>query len=1020
MMGKQELVYAFDFGTSSLGEAVRRGDFIEDRASLLIEEDVAKISDQAKRRRAHRTREAHKTREKSLDRICAEVGIPVLARDDEQMRREFPKPGDNTCYTSCLLRIKLLRGEALEGWQVYKALHSAIQRRGYDVLWKKEEEEDNSRKSEDEKKFEQKREEFKNEFARLPEDCRYPCYFDAWKMGLWSPKKNTLRLRIDCHAERARDWIIPRDPVMKEVEALLVATAAYYPKLAGRINKFLFKKGEKEFASYFDLREAFPVGRAADGDWDGIMGQKTPRFNNRIIGKCVLMPRRNVCRASDGLVQQVRFLLSLKNMRFERDGRDDMLTPAEMNQLLQAAIEKEKNEPTKEGHFKQTESQWKKFVISIGGNAKIDDKIKPPSRKGRARFCRPALRLLRELLTTDISPAELYERCKREIREGVLKLNDEDIAFLKRMPEAWKSLYIPDSKMDTLLHDAGGDADRAIVTLIGSQINPVVRHRLFFFYEELQRLREKHGEPDKVALEFVREDFMGKKAKDAYNQFVKDRTDDNSTAEKELKEFGLAPSSRNRLKMKLLIEQGEQCLYTGETLSKREIDSYEIDHVVPRGRGGSDSYLNVVLTKSHTNQKEKGDQTPYEWLKRKGHWEAYLGRIKEAKISKKKKRLLTAENAAELDERYTTLAETAWISKLARKIVCLYFNWREGEPGQERRCQIVSGGLTARFRARYGLNGILAPDDLSAKGREKKYRGDKRHHALDAMVLSYIPNWAADKSKRGFLKFPDSIGDPYEYFKSKLADVIPETVFHTKPQLEETSYAKRTIDSRERMTVRRKLKSLPYKSEKGKTVFRPDKSGKDADQIVDKRIRGEVKEVLEGLAAVADKEQREKIWRDFVEGYRLDGPGGKGPRVKYVACEVGSPDEYRDLGKSHQTKGQYRKGKKHQGYFVVIDEKGRPKVEPVYVFESLYERKKAIFESGRQVLDFFHSGCLVVVENETRAGRTVIPPGVYRCATIKSDGIVILQDAGIEHKIRLSTVLRFNPNFRRFNRRDRM
>src|SRR5208283_571604 len=46
--------------------------------------------------------------------------------------------GASVCYTSCLLRIRLLRGEKLEPWQIYKALYSAIQRRGYDpeIPWK--------------------------------------------------------------------------------------------------------------------------------------------------------------------------------------------------------------------------------------------------------------------------------------------------------------------------------------------------------------------------------------------------------------------------------------------------------------------------------------------------------------------------------------------------------------------------------------------------------------------------------------------------------------------------------------------------------------------------------------------------------------------------------------------------------------------------------------------------------------------------------------------------------------------
>ena len=106
-----------------------------------------------------RTRQAHKAREQWLEKVMRDAGIEVLkgpagwhgkaetgkwietAKGDPRLEREFPAPGDDTCYTSCLLRIKLLRGEKLEPWQVFKAFHSAIQRRGYDkdIPWKSRE-----------------------------------------------------------------------------------------------------------------------------------------------------------------------------------------------------------------------------------------------------------------------------------------------------------------------------------------------------------------------------------------------------------------------------------------------------------------------------------------------------------------------------------------------------------------------------------------------------------------------------------------------------------------------------------------------------------------------------------------------------------------------------------------------------------------------------------------------------------------------------------------------------------------
>ncbi len=146
----QPTVWAFDLGKASIGEAVRgaKSNEILHKESLLIPEEFASTQAATSRRRMWRTREAHKAREAWLDKVWREAGQEPLQKRavcpeaqtgkwklkhpaDERLEREFSKKGDNTCYTSCLLRIKLLRGEKLEPWQIYKALHSAIQRRGY-------------------------------------------------------------------------------------------------------------------------------------------------------------------------------------------------------------------------------------------------------------------------------------------------------------------------------------------------------------------------------------------------------------------------------------------------------------------------------------------------------------------------------------------------------------------------------------------------------------------------------------------------------------------------------------------------------------------------------------------------------------------------------------------------------------------------------------------------------------------------------------------------------------------------
>lgn len=188
-------IWSFDLGKASIGEAVR---FLSDdpndprnheflhKASLLMPAEFASTKEAAARRRMWRTRQAHKAREAWLDEVWSAAGqTPLKARAvhplkdpttgkerwelnppaDYPMEREFAprqfrtdkignvvaitypngKAKDGApaatkddfvkCYTSSLLRIKLLRwkeGEPKwEPWQIYKALHSAIQRRGY-------------------------------------------------------------------------------------------------------------------------------------------------------------------------------------------------------------------------------------------------------------------------------------------------------------------------------------------------------------------------------------------------------------------------------------------------------------------------------------------------------------------------------------------------------------------------------------------------------------------------------------------------------------------------------------------------------------------------------------------------------------------------------------------------------------------------------------------------------------------------------------------------------------------------
>jgi hypothetical protein len=150
--------------------------------------------------------------------------------------RPAAKPEDfEICYTSCLLRIKLLqwqKGEPkLAEWQVYRAPRSALQRRGYGcVPWATKEARKLGKSPEElqqaeEKKLQQADPRYRGAAGKWPEFKRtvspgfhFPCYYYAFNMGLWNPTEPAKLLpRSDHRAASTRNVRLVRADVRKEL-----------------------------------------------------------------------------------------------------------------------------------------------------------------------------------------------------------------------------------------------------------------------------------------------------------------------------------------------------------------------------------------------------------------------------------------------------------------------------------------------------------------------------------------------------------------------------------------------------------------------------------------------------------------------------------------------------------------------------------------------------------------------------------------------------------------------------------
>jgi CRISPR-associated endonuclease Csn1 len=1055
MSEESQHVWAFDIGTGSFGIAVRNGLDFKHVASLLIPDGFASIETARSRRRMWRTRQAHVAREEWLRDVFLRAGLgeavltgrrPMRSEGawrtkngDYRLEREFPpKPfsptkdgapsdpvGSEICYCGAILRIRLLQGHKLLPWQIFKALHNAIQKRGYDpdVPWKAQERGNQKEAKAEAESTLDRANEAQRKIELLPADCRYPCYLEAQIMGLWHhDKKEETAIRQNHEAGSTKNLIFLRSSVEAEVVALIAAAVQQLPSLAPCAPDIVYGPAQAPYASYKDRKaqERFKertgnvLVRGKAGDWQGLLAQKIPTFDNRAIDHCALIPRFHAAKCEprklpDGtfekeslLPAEVTFLMKLKNFRFASVGGNDAGFTVEQIQEIFADRQSEVIRKSNAENYRLTKSQLQKTVERCGGVALLPNhtEIEAPRLSGRSRFSKPALRIVKQLILSGHSPAEAHADAMKSLNGNTAPIKGlvpDDLNFLLNVRSSsgqsasWENFYLPDESL-SFVENSGSCADDKIRALIGRQNNPIVRHRLETFWKLLRELRDRHGIPDHVAIEFVREDFMGPKAKMELAKFQKERRDARAEARKE------AGPGRDGLRYQLMKDQGGHCIYCEKPIGIVDLSHSHLDHIVPDGLGGPGAYWNFALCCAQCNS-AKGKRTPWQWFHEdhRAGWDGYVARIRARtfQLRPKKVRLLTQQDAADHVQRYQSLAETAWIARLAQTLVCLFFDWPRNFSGGKRRVVVLPGGLTARVRRKFRLNSLLGADiqlleqKLSAEGDakveleiDKKCRADKRHHALDAMVLSFLPQWTSNPTKSMSVRLPDTVNRVT--IGAQLDQVVPAYLCFEKPRLEESMYGERR--SREYKsavaTKRFALKDLGYTGIN--PVFQLKTLVDDVATILDPGIRSAIQHFIREVTPDAVD------WQKFCGNFRQPSRKGNGALVKWVRLVVAKElTEFADLSKGDASPS-LRKGDRHRGYYLYADTKGKVRVRPVYVFQSAgIVRKELLSQQGTSVIEiigFFQSGCAVALDGAVDHAKTPLTAGTYRLNSIWATG----------------------------------
>ena len=114
-------IWGFDLGKKSIGACSRNGQNIEFLQSYTFDLEYAdpKVWRPA-RKTAKRTKFSHKKREENLNKCWTELGWTI------------PDTQNQTLLAGLIARLEILHNNIVSTDQLYLALHSVIQHRGYD------------------------------------------------------------------------------------------------------------------------------------------------------------------------------------------------------------------------------------------------------------------------------------------------------------------------------------------------------------------------------------------------------------------------------------------------------------------------------------------------------------------------------------------------------------------------------------------------------------------------------------------------------------------------------------------------------------------------------------------------------------------------------------------------------------------------------------------------------------------------------------------------------------------------
>lgn len=403
-------------------------------------------------------------------------------------------------------------------------------------------------------------------------------------------------------------------------------------------------------------------------------------------------------------------------------------------------------------------------------------------------------------------------------------------------------LYHP-SMMETYQHSKPNSQGQLLLGSPRTQSirNPMAMRALFRLRALINHLikEQKIDKNTKINIEFSRS-LNDANLRKAIERYQRDREAENKKYAQEItklfaEETGgahIEPTKEDILKYRLWVEQNHICLYTGKQISLTSFignsTTFDIEHTIPRSRGGDDSQMNKTLCENHFNREIKKAKIPFELANHSDilarievlGWEEKIKEL-DGQIEYQKRK---SKSAADKNSRDTAIETRHYLEQQRDYLKGKFKNFtleeipegfsnRQGVDigiiGKYARLYLktvfdkiytVKGATTAEFRKMWGLQ-----DEYSAKERTNHC-----HHCIDAITIACIgrkeyDKWAQYKKDEeshcfGFSSHKPQFDKPWPTFTEDVKSVSDEILIshHTPDNMSK--------QSRKKLRIRGKIK----------------------------------------------------------------------------------------------------------------------------------------------------------------------------------------------------------------------